>query len=460
MSSTGLPVSTVKPPRVSTSALDWLRRNLFNGWANSLITVVLLWAIASILMSMFDWVLNDATWTPIARNLRLFWAGRYPPQEVERLQIALALVLLLFGLSAGIWGGLMRGIAIGLAAAALLLALLPFDFGTRLFLAGLVLLVGAGYAAGLSQPARLRWPAVILWLASPLVVVLLVRGVTLAGLLGLGIRLFIADVMLLVVVGLAVGLWQRPRLPWPAIILWLAAPLIVVALVAIIASAGLRHVSTDLWGGLLLTIMLAVVGIVASFPLGVLLALGRRGGLPVVRMFCVAYIELIRGVPLITVLYMAQLMLPLFLPGNIRVDHLVRAMVAITLFSAAYLAENVRGGLQAVPNGQVEAARALGLNVFQTTTLIVLPQALRAVIPAIVGQFISLFKDTSLVAIVGLFDLLGMAILVYKQPEWLTVTGGVQREVLFFAAAIYWIFCFSMARISGRIETRLGVGVR
>jgi general L-amino acid transport system permease protein len=138
----------------------------------------------------------------------------------------------------------------------------------------------------------------------------------------------------------------------------------------------------------------------------------------------------------------------------------VRVMVAITLFSAAYLAENVRGGLQSVPNGQIEAAKALGLNVFQSTLLIVLPQALRAVIPAIVGQFISLLKDTSLVAIVGLFELLGIAGAVIQQPEWIAVTGGVEREVLLFVAAIYWIFCFTMARVSQRIEARLGVGTR
>jgi general L-amino acid transport system permease protein len=206
--------------------------------------------------------------------------------------------------------------------------------------------------------------------------------------------------------------------------------------------------------------MLTVVGIVASFPLGVLLALGRRSSLPVVKGFCITYIEIIRGVPLITVLFMALIMLPLFLPTGVRVDTVVRVIVAITLFSAAYLAENVRGGLQAVPHGQVEAARTLGLNVFQTTILIVLPQALRAVIPAIVGQFISLLKDTSLVAIVGLIDLLGIAGAIIEQPAWQTVTGGVQREVLLFTAFIYWVFCFTMARVSRQIERRLGVGTR
>jgi general L-amino acid transport system permease protein len=257
------------------------------------------------------------------------------------------------------------------------------------------------------------------------------------------------------------GLRVGPRVRWLLLVGWLASPFIILFLLRGFAgSTTLPRIETGLWGGLMLTILLAVTGIVASFPLGVLLALGRRSRLPVVKGFCVAYIEIIRGVPLISVLFMAMIMLPLFLPQNVRVDALIRVMVAITLFSAAYLAENVRGGLQSIPNGQVEAARALGLNVFQSTLLIVLPQALRAVIPAIVGQFISLFKDTSLVFIVGLIDLLGIADAVIHQPEWLTVTGGVQREVLLFAAFIYWVFCFTMSRVSRRIETNLGVGTR
>jgi general L-amino acid transport system permease protein len=236
------------------------------------------------------------------------------------------------------------------------------------------------------------------------------------------------------------------------------SPVIIIFLIRGIGGVPLPAVPTDLWGGLLLTLMLALVGISASFPLGVLLALGRRSTLPVVRVFCVAYIELIRGVPLITILFMGALLLPLFI--NATPAHVVRAMVALTLFSAAYLAENVRGGLQAVPNGQIEAAKALGLNVFQSTLLIVLPQALRAAIPAIVNQFISLFKDTSLVAIIGLSELVGIARQVIRQPEWLTVTGGVQREVLLFVSLIFFVICFTISRISRRIEENLGVGTR
>ena len=221
-------------------------------------------------------------------------------------------------------------------------------------------------------------------------------------------------------------------------------------------SSLLPQVPADLWSGLLLTFVLAIVGIVASFPLGVLLALGRRSKLPVVKVLSTVYIETIRGVPLISVLFMSQLMLPLFLPPQIRLSTVMRALTGMTLFSAAYTAENVRGGLAAIPIGQYEAARAVGLNEALVMGLIVLPQALRAVIPAIVGQFISLFKDTSLVVIVGLLDLLGVAKAVTGQREFI----GLQREVYSFAAVIYFIFCYAMSYGSRRLERALGVGER
>ena len=215
-------------------------------------------------------------------------------------------------------------------------------------------------------------------------------------------------------------------------------------------------VPLDIWSGLLLTLVLAVVGIVASFPLGVLLALGRRSSLPGIKVLCTVYIETIRGVPLITVLFMSQLMLPLFLPPEIRLSTVMRALTGITLFSAAYTAENVRGGLAAIPRGQYEAARAVGLNEVLVMVLIVLPQALRAVIPAIVGQFISLFKDTTLVAIVGLLELLGIAKAVVGQKEFI----GLHKEVYAFVAVIFFICCYAMSYASRRLEQNLGVGER
>ncbi len=218
----------------------------------------------------------------------------------------------------------------------------------------------------------------------------------------------------------------------------------------------LPGVSENLWSGFLLTLVLAVVGIAASFPIGVLLALGRRSKLPVIKLTCTAYIETIRGVPLISVLFMSQLMLPLFLPPQMRLGTVMRALAGMTLFSAAYTAENIRGGLAAVPVGQYDAARALGLNKVLETVLIVLPQALRAVIPTIVGQFISLFKDTTLVVIVGLLDLLGIAKAVTGQRQFI----GLHQEVYCFAAVLFFICCYSMSLAGRRLERATGVGVR
>ncbi len=220
--------------------------------------------------------------------------------------------------------------------------------------------------------------------------------------------------------------------------------------------AFLSLVSENIWSGLLLTLILAIVGIVASFPLGVLLALGRRSQLPIIKVLSTVYIETIRGVPLISVLFMSQLMLPLFLPPEIRLGTVMRALTGMTLFSAAYTAENVRGGLAAIPRGQYEAARAVGLNEALVMGLIVLPQALRAVIPAIVGQFISLFKDTTLVVIVGLLDILGIAKAVTGQREFI----GLHKEVYAFAAVLFFICCFAMSSASRRLEQALGVGER
>lgn len=237
----------------------------------------------------------------------------------------------------------------------------------------------------------------------------------------------------------------------------LVGPAIFVILYGVQGSGTLPVVPTSVWGGLLLTILLTVVGITASFPLGVALALGRRSDLPVIKWTCTLFIEVVRGVPLITILFMAKLIVPFFWSGLSDVDLTVRMMIGLTLFSAAYLAENVRGGLQIVPHGQLEAARALGMSSFLTTSLIVLPQALRAVIPAIVGQFISLFKDTSLVAVVGLFELVGIVdTIVSGQP----VYRPYQREAYIFIAIIYFVISYAMSDVSRRLETSGAGSVR
>ncbi len=219
---------------------------------------------------------------------------------------------------------------------------------------------------------------------------------------------------------------------------------------------GLPFVENAKWGGLPLTLILAVVGIAAAFPLSIVLALGRRSELPAIRAVCTGFIELIRGVPLISVLFMASVMFPLFLPEGVTIDKLLRALAGIALFTAAYLAEAVRGGLQSIPRGQYEAAEALGLTYWQKTGLIILPQALKISIPPIVNQFISMFKDTSLVIIIGLFDLLTTAKAALSDPPW----RPFYIESYLFAALIYWMFSFFMSRYSLYLERRLETGYR
>jgi His/Glu/Gln/Arg/opine family amino acid ABC transporter permease subunit len=229
----------------------------------------------------------------------------------------------------------------------------------------------------------------------------------------------------------------------------LAFPVAIIVLRGFEDSRALPLVSSSVWGGLLLTVLLTFVGITASFPLGVTLALGRRSDLPVIKWTCTMFIETVRGVPLITILFMAKLIVPFFWSALSDIDLTVRMMIGLTLFSAAYLAENVRGGLQIIPYGQLEASRALGLNPFLTMTFIVLPQALRAVIPAIVGQFISLFKDTSLVALVGLFELVGIVDTIVSGQ---TLYRPYQREAYIFIAIVYFMISFAMSDVSRRLE--------
>jgi general L-amino acid transport system permease protein len=219
---------------------------------------------------------------------------------------------------------------------------------------------------------------------------------------------------------------------------------------------GLPLVDTNQWGGLLLTLVIATVGIVLSFPIGILFALGRQSRLPIIKTLSVFYIELIRGVPLITVLFMASVVLPLFFPEGMDFDKLVRALIGITLFQAAYVAENIRGGLQAIPKGQYEAAHALGLTYWKQMRLVILPQAIKVAIPNLVGSFISLFKDTSLVMIIGLFDLLSMVKLTANDRDWI----GMSTEGFVFVAIIYWIFNFTMSRYSKSLEKKLDTNNR
>ena len=245
-----------------------------------------------------------------------------------------------------------------------------------------------------------------------------------------------------------------PRKGLNALLLLIGLP--VVSFFLLLGGFGLSHVETSLWGGLMVTLILSFVGIAVSLPLGILLALGRRSEMPILKTVCVAFIELIRGVPLITVLFMASVLLPLFLePGN-NIDKFLRALIGVSIFASAYMAEVIRGGLQAIPKGQYEAADALGLSYFHKMTFIILPQAIKLVIPGIVNTFIGMFKDTSLVTIISMYDLLGIVKASFGDSGWITPVTPLTG--LIFAGFVFWIFCFGMSRYSAFIERRLDTG--
>ncbi len=251
-----------------------------------------------------------------------------------------------------------------------------------------------------------------------------------------------------------------PRIPWKrlnAILFFGVFPFVAYVLL-VGGSFGLRYVETSLWGGLLVTLVISYVGIIVSLPLGILLALGRRSNMPIVKLLSVIFIEMVRGVPLVTVLFMASFMLPLFVPPGMSFDKLLRALIGVALFASAYMAEVIRGGLQAIPRGQYEGADSLGLGYWQKMGFIVMPQALKLVIPGIVNTFIGMFKDTTLVLIISMFDLLG----VVKQnisgdPTW--ATPQTAKTGYIFAAVIFWVFCFGMSRYSQYMERRLDTGL-
>jgi general L-amino acid transport system permease protein len=393
---------TLPPPSAAIGPVAWLRKNLFSGPVSSLMTVLIGGLLLALAVAFAQWAVSEARWDVITRNMRLFLIGQYPADLAWRIWLSLLILSGLAGLSAGAFGRTTRALAISLSAfQAMLAGLLAVSSVGPLIVIGMALnaaLVWAGLAAGLRRlvPRRaLR----IGWLISLPVIFVLLNGF--------------------------------PGTP-------------------------LASVSSNLWGGLLLTVLLASVGILLSFPLGVLLALGRRSTLPAIRTLSTAYIEVIRGVPLITILFMADILLPFFLPGEIRIDRVTRAMGGITLFSAAYVAENVRGGLQAIPSGQIEAAQALGLSTARINIHVVLPQALRSVIPANVGLFISLLKDTTLVTIIGLLELLGIGRAILAQPESL----GAHLEVYIFIGFVFFVLCYAMSQASYRLEQALGVGSR
>ena len=394
--------TTIVRPPAPPGPVRWFKKNLFSTWYNALLTILAIVFLYLVLKGALSWVLFTANWAPVINSPKLFAVGQYPPAQLWRVATILFMVSFLFGLSWRVWGGTVRTFALTLAVAFAILALLPISMNLKLRLGFLAnpILTFAGYQVGRTAIGKSRWVA-LGWILSFVLTILLLSGIE--------------------------GISWLPK------------------------------VETGLWGGLLLTFLLALVGIVTSFPIGVLLALGRRSKLPVLKAFCILFIEIVRGVPLVTILFMASIILPLFLPEGVRIDRVLRAMLGMTLFAAAYMAENIRGGLQAIPLGQVEAAKAVGLNNIQTMGLIVLPQALRLVIPTIVGQFIALFMDTTLAVIVGILELLaiGRAVL-ESHVEWKLLN----MEVYLFIAVIFWVFNYAMSYASRRLEVALGVGER
>ncbi|HET9905797.1 MAG TPA: amino acid ABC transporter permease [Anaerolineales bacterium] len=393
----------MQPPPLSVGPIAWLRKNLFSTWYNVLLTFLASGLLYALLRPAIQWSMTEARWGVIEANLTLFMIGQYPRDQLWRIWLTIYLLSALIGLSWGVWKDAARGFA-----------LIALGAGIAFILVGLML----------NSEVWMNW-------------LIAVSILLLSFALG---RILPA---------------QGPSFVTTAWLLYFPLVFLLVAGAGFIP--GLPVVNTNQWGGLLLTLMLTIVGNVGALPLGILLALGRRSKLPILRYFSVGYIELIRGVPLVTILFMANLLVPLFLPVDIRPpDAVVRVMIGFIMFEAAYQAENIRGGLQSINRGQYEAAQALGLNGALTMALIVLPQAIRAVIPALFNSFISLFKDTSLVAIIGLFDILRIARSVLAQQEWL----GTHREVFLFAFFIYWGFNLAFTYGSRRLEEAMGVGKR
>lgn len=417
------------PPDHRLTPREWLRANLFSGPLNTLLTVLFGAAIGWAVYRMAYWVLVTADWTIVEVNLRGFMIGRFPSDQLWRPWGALYILMATAGVALGV---LMRAAKQRAEEA------------------------GTDVEATIQtepQPPRPLWSrtAGVLRRFWPLV---LAVAVVLSFTRTILPTLLTSALVVVFLVGRAVGL----RLPIGVRRLWLIAVAGLILALQIV-SFGPGGVGWDDWGGLQLSVFATIAGIVLAFPLGLLLALGRRSSLSGVQAVAISFIEVFRAVPLITLLFMGDFMIGFFLPTWMDPpSRLARAIIAITLFEAAYVAEVVRGGLQSVPRGQIEAAQAVGLSPASVQRLVVLPQALRAVIPAMVGQFISLFKDTSLLAILSFPDLLRVAEVAPVADEFRG--QGLKPVTLAFAGLLYWAVCMTMARESRRLERRLGVGER
>lgn len=478
---------TQPPPPNLAGPMGWISDNLVPNWWNGLLTLFGILILAWLAWGIIEWGIVNAVWLGADRDACMasvegacwayVWAkfgqfmyGFYPIDERWRVNLAyiigiaalvpmlvpslpykrenalfllivyplIVLILLTGGnFKISISTLVFVTVLLGLAAVALPVATQGIEVGVQRNRLPLIL-AGAGLAVWI-----LSW-LLRTWLGNVTDVPVLRLGV---------LALFAAAAVLSIIVLL------RERDPGTrgALFYWVAGAVAAYAILFILAvDFGLRPVRTSQWGGLMVTLVVAITGIVASLPLGILLALGRRSKMPIVRLFSVIFIETWRGVPLITVLFMASVMLPLFLPEGMTFDKLLRALIGTALFSAAYMAEVVRGGLQAIPKGQYEAASALGLSYWKSMALIILPQALKIVIPGIVNTFIGLFKDTTLVSIIGIYDLLGIINASFADPNW--ASPQTSPTGYFFAALMFWIFCFGMSRYSIFMEERLHTG--
>ncbi len=441
-------VPETAPPVSSVGLVGWLRANLFSSWMNTILTVAVVYALYVVVPPLINFALVDAVWTGsdreacttiaqdgvhpngwfgacwayVGANLNQFIYGVYPDDQQWRVNIVF---LLFFG-----------------SIIPMLIPAAPFKvFNIAFFLvvmpvASFILLTGGNLQyGGFLLPNSIMEPSAVKFWVDYVIVTL---------------------ILLAIAYGMARGTASDPVPSMRNVLIGMAAIALILVLTEI--NFGLEKIETPRWGGLLVTLVIAITGIVASLPIGVALALGRRSQMPIVRLFSVIFIEFWRGVPLITVLFMASVMLPLFLPEGVSFDKLLRALIGVALFSAAYMAEVVRGGLQAIPRGQYEGAMALGLGYWQMMRMIILPQALTLVIPGIVNTFIGLFKDTTLVSIIGLFDFLGQIQTSYSDPTWASPVQSTTGYM--FAALVYIFFCYGMSKYSAYMERRLDTGHR
>ncbi len=413
---TGISAPGSPPPERTVSARVWIRHNLFRNWRDSVITVVTGIALVFAAFRTIRFVFVSGRWEIVRVNLDLYLYGRYPADELWRVVVSVLALVATAGMIAG-------ALAARSAAAD----------------------AKAGRPPVVRSVAARTW-AVIARLGPAIVLVLVALALSRT----ITPSLVAMAAVVTAVVGRIVGGLLPRRAHAAAFALPVVLPLVLLPLLT-------GPIGWDAWGGLMLTLFLAAVSMILCFPLGLLLALGRRSTLPAIRALSVVIIEFFRGVPLVVLVLMSSVGLGFFFPQSVLPGKVVRVIIAFTIFTAAYVAEIVRGGLQSVPRGQAEAAQALGMSPVRVTGWIVLPQALRNVIPALVGQFISLFKDTTLVFVIGFLDVLSVADAVTKQAQF---DLSNYAEAISFAAALFWVGAYTLSRESRRLEDRLGVGQR